>query len=127
MSARPMPLYVTDYLAKTAHLTAAESGAYLHLIMHYWTHHGLPADDQQLSRIARMTDRQWVKAKPIIQGFFIDGWKHKRVEFELTEAARISAAGRAGGKASGAARRAKSINGHANDRSTIVQRFPPNR
>lgn len=115
MSGRPwMPLYVGDYLVKTAHLNAAQSGAYLHLIMHYWINSGLPNDDQQLAQIARMTEQQWAKNRPIIQAFFAPDWKHTRIEFELTECARISAAGSIGGRASAAARRRhKEGNGHA--------------
>lgn len=115
MSARPwMPLYVADYLLKTAHLNAAQSGAYLHLIMHYWVNSGLPDDDRQLAQIARMTTRQWQSSRSLIQAFFVDGWKHNRIEFELTECARISAAGSIGGRASAEARRrAKWGNGHA--------------
>lgn len=119
MSRPWMPLYVGDYIADTAHLSAAESGAYLHLLMHYWLHGGPPPDDDaQLARIAKMRLAEWKRARPTLQAFFQDGWKHKRVEFELTEAARISAAGRAGGKASGEARRQRS----ANDPPTIVER-----
>lgn len=117
-----MPLYVADYLADTAHLNAAQSGAYLHLIMHYWMNGGLPDDNRQLSLIARMTTAEWRKARPIIQQFFSDGWKHKRIEFELTEAARISAAGRAGGEASGRIRRERSAQRSANDPPTIDER-----
>ncbi len=118
MSRPWMPLYVGDYLADTTHLRAAEHGAYLNLIMHYWMRGGLPQDDVALARIARMTLREWNKARPIIEPFFSDGWKHKRVEFELTEAARISAAGRAGGRASAEARRQRSLN----DPATTVER-----
>lgn len=113
-----MPLYVADYLADTAHLNATESGAYLHLIMHYWMNGGLPTDDKLLARVARMTLAQWRKARPLIEPFFMQGWKHKRIEFELTEAARISAAGKAGGKASGEARRQRL----ANDQRTTDER-----
>jgi uncharacterized protein YdaU (DUF1376 family) len=42
MSQPWMPLYVGDYIADTAHLSCAESGAYLHLIMHYWRAGSLP-------------------------------------------------------------------------------------
>src|SRR5580765_4761774 len=101
-----MPLYVGDYMADTAHLTAAESGAYLHLIMHYWMKGGLPTDDRMLARIARLSPEEWEQSRDIIRGFFQGEWKHKRIEFELTEAERISTAGRNGGLASGAARRA---------------------
>jgi hypothetical protein len=37
-----MPLWIADYLAVAGHLRALESGAYLHLIMHYWQRGGLP-------------------------------------------------------------------------------------
>jgi uncharacterized protein YdaU (DUF1376 family) len=33
-----------------------------------------------------MTDREWKKARPIIQKFFKPGWVHKRVEEELAKA-----------------------------------------
>jgi uncharacterized protein YdaU (DUF1376 family) len=85
-----MPLYVADYLADTAHLSAAESGAYLHIIMHYWLNDGLPDDDRKLARIARMSDRQWAAAKPTISEFFDEGWKHKRIDAELARASDIS-------------------------------------
>jgi uncharacterized protein YdaU (DUF1376 family) len=135
-----MPLYVADYLADTAHLRVEEHGSYLLLIMHYWRTGRLPTDDAALARISRMTRAEWKKAKPAIQPLFLEGWKHKRVEFELTENARISAAGHIGGKASAAARRKnkeqqnqtlnlttveKSLNDHANDSSTNGQALQP--
>lgn len=117
-----MPLYIADYRADTAHLSAAQHGAYLLLIMHYWTTGGLPDDDGALARIACMTAAEWRKHRPVIAALFSPGWKHKRIEFELSEAARISEAGRAGGKASAVARRAAKEQRSANDPPTIVQR-----
>jgi uncharacterized protein YdaU (DUF1376 family) len=100
-----MPLYVGDYLADTSHLTTAEHGAYILLICHYWRNEGLPDKDEQRRRISKMTVEEWAASRDTIAEFFDADWKHKRIEFELTEAARLSAAGRAGGKASGEARR----------------------
>lgn len=85
-----MPLYIADYLADTSHLDAAESGAYLHLIMHYWQKGCLPNDEQLLCRIARMRPEQWTAARPIISEFFHDGWKHTRIEEELAKSAEVS-------------------------------------
>jgi uncharacterized protein YdaU (DUF1376 family) len=50
-----MPLYIADYRKDTAHLSAAEHGAYLLLIMHYWSTGSLPVEDAPLARIAAMT------------------------------------------------------------------------
>jgi uncharacterized protein YdaU (DUF1376 family) len=85
-----MPLYVGDYLADTAHLSAAESGAYLHLIMHYWVNGALPQDDAQLRRISRMTLRQWSQSRDLLRSKFGDHWRHQRIEHELAQAIEIS-------------------------------------
>jgi len=79
-----MPLYIADYLKDTTHLTALESGAYLHLIMAYWVSGGrLPQDDKQLSTIAKMSLRTFKKSKPTLSAFFGPGWTHKRIDAEL--------------------------------------------
>lgn len=102
MVTRPwMPLYVADYLADTTHLSAAEHGAYLLLIMHYWQAGGLPGGDRKLARIARMSDKEWKEARETIAEFFSEGWRHERIEKELGEAnekyERRAKAGREGG------------------------------
>lgn len=87
MSKRPwMPLYIGDYLGDTAHLSAAQSGAYLHLIMHYWAEGGLPDNDRALARIAKVSPRTWWRYRPILQKFFTKKWKHKRIESEINRA-----------------------------------------
>ena len=96
MTARPwMPLYIGDYLADTTHLGALQSGAYLHLIMHYWQHGGLPDDEAAIARIARLTPTEWRRVRPTLAAFFYDGWKHKRIDEELAHAADVSSKRRA--------------------------------
>src|SRR5271165_5866696 len=91
-----MPLYIGDYLRDTAHLRAAESGAYLHLIMAYWLAGGLPNDDRQLATIARMGDAEWKRAKPVLARFFGSDWtSHKRIDAELAHAIEVSSKRRA--------------------------------
>lgn len=90
MSRPWMPLYVADYLRDTRRLTAAEHGAYLLLIMEYWTSGKLPIDDRQLSRIACMTPAEWRRSRPNVQPFFTDKWTHKRIDAELAKSAEIS-------------------------------------
>jgi uncharacterized protein YdaU (DUF1376 family) len=114
-----MSFYPADYLADTSHLRTVEHGAYFLLILHYWRTGGLPDDDDALARIVRATKVEWRRIRPVIQSFFHDGWKHKRIDHELAEAMRISEAGRRGGLASAQARR--------NRKSTIVERPLENR
>lgn len=86
-----MPLYVADYLRKTQHLRALESGAYLHLIMAYWAEGKLPNDDRQLATIARMTDAEWKRAKPLIVPFFGPNFSsHERIDIEIAKAIDVS-------------------------------------
>lgn len=91
MSRAWMPMYWADFIADTGHLNAAESGAYLMLIGHYWSKGSLPDDDQKLARISRMTPDEWASAKPTISEFFQLGWRHKRIDAEFLRAADKSA------------------------------------
>ena len=108
MSAPYMPLFVADYLADTAHLSAAEHGAYLLLIMNYWQRcKPLPNDDRKLARIARMTDDEWAVSKDNIAEFFQvsgDEWRHSRIENEISIVSEKSARAKASARASVEAR-----------------------
>lgn len=69
-----MPLYVGDYLADTQHLSTLEHGAYLLLLMTYWRIKGpLPDDDMKLSRMCRLSLKQWKAIRPTIIEFFLLG------------------------------------------------------
>ncbi|MGO4670052.1 YdaU family protein [Bosea sp. 2RAB26] len=95
MSRAWMPLYVADYLADTGHLSAAEHGGYLLLIMHYWQNGGLPTEDRRLARIARMSPAEWGASCDTLADLFAEGWVHKRIDAELKAAADVSGKARA--------------------------------
>ena len=103
-----MPLYVGDYLGDTGHLTTAQHGAYLLLMMHYWRKGELPYDDRQLSKITKLPLKTWCEYRPTLQDFFHSGWKHKRIDAELERMMRVSEkraiAGQKGGLGSALAR-----------------------
>jgi uncharacterized protein YdaU (DUF1376 family) len=83
-----MALYIGDYLADTTHLGAEESGAYLHLLMHYWRT-GPLVDD--LDRLVTISKLRGPDARSIAQAlrdeFFTkhgDGrWHQKRADREI--------------------------------------------
>jgi Uncharacterized protein conserved in bacteria len=99
-----MPLYIADYLADTYYLKAREHGAYLLLIMSYWRHGGLPADEGVLAEIARVTPEEWEEVRPILARLFQDGWRHKRIDAELAEACDLWAKRSAAGKVAASVR-----------------------
>lgn len=103
MTDRPwMKLYIGDYRSDTGHLSAAQHGAYLLLIMHYWKQGRLPGEDEQLARIAAMTPDEWKQNRETIQEFFDDDWRHGRIDREIdafdTSVKRRSKAGKLGGR-----------------------------
>ena len=84
-----MQLYVSDYLADTAHLNAQQHGAYMLLLMNYWQR-GKPLDNtgDRLAYVARMTAEEWEDSREILSEFFIvDGniWSHRRIENDLAK------------------------------------------
>lgn len=91
MAALPhMALYPSDYLADTAHLSTLEHGAYLLLIMAYWTRgEALLDNDARLARIARISEPEWMTIRDTVGEFFTieNGlWVHNRIERELDRA-----------------------------------------
>lgn len=94
-----MPLHVDDYIRDTDHLSAAEHGAYLLLIMKYWRDGGLPDDEALIRRYAKLSSEQWVESRDVLSALFEDGWKHKRIDAELQKAAEIIEKRKAAGKA----------------------------
>lgn len=84
-----MPLHIENYLADTGHLTAAEHGAYMLLIMSYWRDGGLPVDERLIQRMSRLSKDEWAESRDIIAALFQDGWKHKRIDEELAKADEI--------------------------------------
>lgn len=67
-----LPLFTDAYMADTRHLTAAQHGAYLLLLMTAWRMPDcrLPDDDRFLSRCASMDLRTWKANREIIMGFW---------------------------------------------------------
>lgn len=106
-----MPLNIGDYLRDTMELSAEEHGAYLLLIMAYWTRRGpLPDDDKALRSITKISTHRWRKISPKMRAFFCvkDGfWHHKRIEQELQQAAENRAKRRAQTEAAREAKAAK--------------------
>ena len=93
-------MYWSNYFGDTRHLTRGQHGAYLLLIGHYWMTGSLPDDDNQLATITGSTPEEWRVDKPILQAFFFDGWRHKRIEAELRrydeKTGKLRAAGKKG-------------------------------
>jgi uncharacterized protein YdaU (DUF1376 family) len=79
-------LHLGDYLRHTRHLRAAEHGAYLLLIMHYWATGGLPDDDRQLASIACMGVPEWRRHRRVIAALFEPGWRLGWLDAALDDA-----------------------------------------
>ena len=114
MAALPyIQLYPADYLADTAHLNAAQHGAYLLLIMNYWQT-GAPLKDSnvRLANVARMSQQEWLETREMLEEFFDikDGeWIHHRIERDLSGVYSKSKNASIAGKASAEARRIKRL------------------
>jgi uncharacterized protein YdaU (DUF1376 family) len=107
MSAPPyMKLYVADYLGDTHHLSTAEHGAYMLLLMAMWRAGGaLPAADANLAKLAKCQPDQWAEIRDVILPFFQRSrgkLTHKRVALEMAKyentSGKRSEAGKRGGR-----------------------------
>lgn len=81
-----LSLHLGDYHRRTAHLSAAENGAFFSLICHYWSNGGLPAGDDQLARVAKMALSEWRRHKHVLAPLFEHGWRLPWLDAELRDA-----------------------------------------
>ncbi len=108
-----LPLYVDDYDAATAHLTAAEDGVYSRLLRLCWRTPGcsLPNDDAWIARKIRLSAAEFAKvAKPVIEEFFSvqrGRLVQKRLKAEYENISRKKSARVNAGKMGGAAKARK--------------------
>jgi len=116
-----MPVYIGDYLRDTMGLTAQEHGAYLLLLMRYWTERQLTDDMDELLATARLP----VDARPVLEKvlgrYFTheDGcYRQKRADRELERAAGVNRRNQENGRRGG--RPAK----NPNETQTITQTEP---
>lgn len=101
-----MPFFIGDYMADTTHLTTAQHGAYMLLLLACWTRGGaLPDDNAELSRITRCRIDRWRNTvRPIMETFFqiAEGkWTHKRIDKELAKVRRRADVSRENGRLGG--------------------------
>jgi uncharacterized protein YdaU (DUF1376 family) len=80
-----LPLFTDAFIADTTHLTAAQTGAFLMLLIIAWRTPdcALPNDDRILARYARMDVRTWMKNRDAVLAFWFQGedqkWRQRRL------------------------------------------------
>lgn len=82
-----LPLFTDAYLADTIHLTAAQHGAYILLLMAAWRTKecALPNDDEFLARMTRMDKRTWAANKGAVLAFWSLGSDGKLRQGRLSD------------------------------------------
>lgn len=128
-----MPLYVDDYEAATAHLTAEEDGVYSRLMRLCWRTPGcsLPNDPAWIARKIRLSVSDYERvARPVIEEFFkiVRGrLVQKRLKEEYDTISRKKSARVKAGKKGGDAKALKSLDktpSNATDLPSDTRAFP---
>ena len=67
-----LPLFTDAFIADTIHLNAAQTGAYLMLLMCAWRSKDctIPNDDKILARFSRMSPKEWAANRDVILSFW---------------------------------------------------------
>lgn len=106
-----MPIFIGDYLSATTHLTTAQHGAYMLLLMAAWKFEGrLPNDDEQLAAICKLGVDEWAKTKRLLIGFFSVSdsfWVQERLLAEYEKSQRTREARTASGSRGGRPKKQK--------------------
>lgn len=135
MSDRPdnyFYMYTGDYLRDTMHLTTRQHGAYMLLLMYYYGKMKcLPASEETLRTIARLSEKDWKTDGPVVMAYFNkedDGWHQARADKEIVKAVKrydkavAAAAAKHGRKHEPSTTRA----GHEHEPSICLEAANPN-
>lgn len=113
------PFYVGDYLSGTLTFTTEEHGAYILLLLHYWSNQGpITSDPRELKNICKLSKHKFSKSCALIlKKFSLQNGKyfHVRMDREIAKAVELSNKRAAAGKAGGEA------NAQANDKQLPTQ------
>lgn len=117
---KPLPWFpfnVKAYVTDTMRLTTEAHGAYLLLMLDYYSTAEAPPDDNEvLATICKLTPDAWMKHRKVLAPFFqiTDGrWVHTRIEAEMLEACAKHDKASAKSAAAAAARWGKDAKGNA--------------
>lgn len=90
-----MPWVDADFRRKTLALSRVQRDAYKNLLQACFDCDGtLPDDDKLMARICELDIRTWRKHRPVLEAFFYmtpDGWRHQRIDSDLTRLADLRA------------------------------------
>ena len=100
-----MPLFTDALIGDTMHLSDAEFGSYMLLLVATWRNNGtaLPDDDKMLAKVCRVSYQKWrtSRRRALASFFHIDpetGWHQKRLEKEWQRVETLRKRGKQGGK-----------------------------
>lgn len=121
-----MPLYPGDYLRDTMHLDAEGHGAYMLLILAYWSNGGpIPSNEDWLRNVCRVREQSWMRVKGMVLPFFFEEagkLRHKRIDEELANAQDITEARSRAGRLGNQIRYSKDLaNASQTDRTAIAK------
>jgi uncharacterized protein YdaU (DUF1376 family) len=87
------PFYMGDYLAKTSHLSQAEHGAYLCLLLYYYSNKRPISHNRRYSICRAFAEQEQAACDSVLAEYFTlegDVWINDRVEEELLKSQDIS-------------------------------------
>lgn len=95
MRIHTVQLNLGDLMGGTSRMDGTEFGAYALLFLNCYqdSTHTLPADDEEIRIIARVSPKVWRRIRDKVMKKFVrtaDGWRHKRVEEEIAKMLRKS-------------------------------------
>ena len=89
------PFHGRAFLGDTEKFSAAETGAYIRLLIFYWHNRGLPTADDELRNISGLPAPAWKRSRAKIKSKFKPGWRHERADRDLAFVAKQRATQRA--------------------------------